>query len=120
MTKRVLLSSQEKDTLRYKLEADLTTKVKEWLDVQRDVAWYKASDRYHKGISDCIINCCGFFIAAELKADDGEPTPHQNLFIKQNVGVGGIGGVCYTLGEVKALVQVAREKNIKMRCTTTK
>lgn len=92
------------------LEDSLTDQVRNWLDVQLDVSWYKASDRYHKGVSDCIICCCGFFIAAELKAEDKISTPHQNLFIASTKRAKGIGGVCYTLHDVKCLIQVARDR----------
>ena len=105
--------------MRYHLEADLTKKVKDWLDLQLDVTWYKASDRFQNGVSDCIICCCGFFVAAELKADDGSATPQQLEFITNVKRAGGIGGICYTLREVKGLVQRARESNSKMLKTTS-
>ena len=107
---RQLSLSQKKDSKRFPLEADLTKIVKEWLDVQPDIAFYKASDRYQKGISDIIACVGGIFVAIELKADDGEATPHQNLFIKYIIKTGGIGGVAYTLKEVKELVIKARER----------
>jgi hypothetical protein len=72
------------------------------------LAFYKASDRYHKGISDFIVCVRGKFVGIELKKDDGVTSPHQLLFIKQIEKAGGIGGVCYTLAEVKALVEKAR------------
>jgi hypothetical protein len=107
-------SNLEKDLLKYPLEATLTEKVKEWLDVQLDISYYKASDRYQKGVSDIIMCVGGIFVAAELKAEDGEPTPHQNLFIRDIVRVEGIGGVCYTLKEVKELVEAARKKKLNL------
>jgi hypothetical protein len=105
MSQRGPLLSDQK---RYAQEATLTAKVKDWLEVQRDVAFYKASDRYHKGISDFILCVNGVFVGAELKKDTGKPSPHQLLFIKQIENAGGVAGVCYTLGEVKALVERAR------------
>jgi hypothetical protein len=96
------------DLKRYSQESTLTNKVKEWLEVQRDIHFYKASDRYHKGISDFILCVRGTFVGVELKKDDGKPSPHQLLFIKQTEQAGGIGGVCYTLADVKALVEKAR------------
>lgn len=107
MSKPVQSSS---DLKRYAQEATLTSKVKAWLEVQPDIAFYKASDRYHKGISDVIICVRGIFVGAELKADDGKPSPHQLLFIKQIQRAGGVAGVCYTLGEVKELVEEARRR----------
>lgn len=87
--------------------------VAKWLNAQPDISWYPAQDRYQKGVSDCIIDCRGYFIAAELKADDGTATPHQNLFIEAHKRVRGIGGVCYTLQDVKKLVQEARDRDNK-------
>lgn len=101
------------DQKSYALEAPLTSKVKEWLLVQPDITFYKASDRYNKGISDVIMCVGGIFVAAELKAQDGVPSSHQKLFIKDVKASNGIAGVCYTLGEVKTLVEEAR----KRRCS---
>lgn len=102
------LSSDQK---RYAQEATLTKKVKEWLEIQSDIHFYKASDRYHKGVSDFILCVGGVFVGVELKADEGTASPHQNLFIKQVRNAGGVAGVCFTLGEVKELVQVARKRH---------
>lgn len=82
--------------------------VKLYLQSQKDVSFYKASDRYHKGISDVICCVNGRFVAIELKADKGKPSAHQLLFLKDIQANGGIGGVCYTLGEVKQLINEAR------------
>ncbi|MNH28600.1 hypothetical protein D3C79_887780 [compost metagenome] len=100
------------DQKRYPLEADLTSKVKDWLDLQRDISYWKASDRYTKGVSDIILCVGGWFVGAELKADDGVPSPQQSLFIREMLKVNGIAGVCYTLGEVKALVEEARQRTV--------
>ena len=107
-TKLKSRSNRVADTLRYAQEATLTKKVKEWLDTQPDVAYYKASDRYQKGVSDFIINVGGVFVLAELKADKGIESPHQKLFIKEMTKPGGIGGFCYCLADVKKLVNAAR------------
>lgn len=107
MTK-VKLSSDQK---RYKQEATLTSRVREWLMFQDDIHFYKASDRYNKGISDFILCVNGVFVGAELKADKGTASPHQELFIKQVKEAGGIAGVCYTLAEVIDLVEEARARS---------
>jgi hypothetical protein len=99
------------DQRKYKDEATLTAKVKAWLEVQPDIAFYKASDRYQKGVSDLIICVQGQFVAAELKDDEGVASAHQKLFIKSILFQGGgIAGVCQTLGEVKDLVDKARQR----------
>lgn len=102
----------------YVLEAQLTDKVREWLDLQFDVSWYKASERFINGVSDCIICVRGLYVAAELKAEDGKPTPQQILFIKDIKRAGGIADVCYTLGDVKKLIQEARNRSNLLSTTS--
>ena len=94
---------------RYRLEADLTKNAKKWLDLQDDLTYMKISDRFNKGISDILCCVNGIFVAVELKADDGHASPHQELFIKDIKKHGGIGGVCYTIMDVIALVVEARQ-----------
>lgn len=89
----------------YKQEATLTRKTKAWLDKQEGLFYYKASDRYQKGVSDFIICYRGKFLALELKAENGKASPHQKLFIKEVEEAGGRGAVCYTLDEVRAFVK---------------
>ena len=100
-----------KDMYTYSLESSLTTKVKKWLGEQPDVFFYKASDRYQKGVSDIIACVGGTFVAMELKAKNGTATPHQKLFIAEVIKAGGIAGECFTLHEVKVLVAKARRRN---------
>jgi hypothetical protein len=96
------------DNVKYKLEADLTEVVKSWLDTQNDLCYTKISDRFKKGISDILMCVRGIFVATELKAENNTPSPHQKFFIKSVINAGGIGGTCYTLGQVKVLVDEAR------------
>lgn len=96
------------DQKHYALEAPLTKAVKEYLELEPDIHFYKASDRYHSGVSDIIACVKGWLVVIELKADNYKPTAEQKLFIKQVEKAGGIGGVCYTLGDVKLLIERAR------------
>lgn len=98
------------DHKKYALEAPLTAKVKGWLELQTDIAFYKASDRYNKGVSDLVLCVGGVFCAIELKAEYNEMSAHQKLFIKQIRAAGGVAGDAYTLAEVKSLVEEARCK----------
>lgn len=107
MTMEKKLQSKNDQTT-YTLEASLTKKVKEYLELQPDVLFYKCSDRYHKGISDIIACVRGRFVAIELKKAGGITSPHQKLFIKQTINAGGIAGVCDTVGQVKDLLEQAR------------
>lgn len=49
----------------------------------------------------------GRFIAAELKADKGVITPHQELFIDEVKRVGAVGGICYTIQDTIDLINEA-------------
>lgn len=93
---------------RYATEAPLTTKVKKFLQSQEDVFFWKASERFVNGVSDIIVCCNGIFVAVELKADKGKPSPHQLLFIKNVRKAGGVGGVCYCVHDVHLLLEEAR------------
>jgi hypothetical protein len=89
----------------YEHEADLTKAVKAWLtDLKKSgerIHFWKASDRYHPGISDIL--CCykGKFLAIELKAEDGEPSVHQLQFLKEIALAGGEVLVCRTISELE-------------------
>lgn len=98
------------DLKRHPLEDTLTAAVKGWLECQFDVAFYKASDRYNKGVSDFVVCVQGIMVCVELKADDGVISAHQKAFIKQFSEASAVAGVCYTLAEVKALVNEARRR----------
>lgn len=67
-------------------------------------------DRYNKGYSDLFICVNGIFVVAELKDDQGTPTPHQLLFIKQMKACGAIGGVCRTIRDVATLIEQAKRR----------
>lgn len=94
----------------YKTENKLTEVVKAYLLGQSDIYFYKASDRYKKGVSDFIACVKGIFVGIELKADYNEASAHQELFIEGVKRVGGVAGTCYTLQEVIDLVEQARKK----------
>lgn len=98
---------QKHDT-RYATEDKLTTEVKKYLQTQKDVFFFKSSERFIKGVSDVLCCCNGVFVAAELKADKGKPSPHQLLFIQKVQAAGGVGGVCYSVADVITLLESAR------------
>ncbi len=101
-------------TKRYKLEATLTDHVKDYLTVQPDVHFWKASDRFVNGIPDIVACVGGIFVAAELKADNGTPTAQQELFILKTIRAGGVGGVCWCLQDVIDLIEEARRRARKL------
>lgn len=94
---------------RYALEADLTTKVNDYLDLQLDLFYFKVSDSFNKGISDILACVRGIFVAIELKADDGTASIHQVVFIEKTIAAGGVGGICYCVHDVQILIRKARE-----------
>lgn len=101
---------QNQSTKTYAQEATLTKKVKDYLNAQSDTFYFKSSERFIKGVSDILACCNGIFVAIELKAEKGTPSPHQLLFIKSVQATGGIGGVCYSVADVENLLKIARNK----------
>lgn len=89
-------------------EAKLTADVQKYLKMQKDTWFYKASDRYTSGIPDIIACVNGQFVAIELKGDGYHPTAVQTMKIGKIVNSSGIAGVCYSLEDVKNLVEQAR------------
>ncbi|MNG92707.1 VRR-NUC domain protein [compost metagenome] len=96
-------SSQE-----VKSEAKLTTQVRNYLRAQKDVFFYKASDRYTQGIPDIIVCVQGRFVGIELKRTSGKPSANQLLKIKKINEAGGISDICYSLNDAIALINKAR------------
>lgn len=94
----------------YALEADLLEKVLKWLAPQRrdGIKVIRICDRYAKGYSDLFICVQGWFVVAELKAKNGEATPHQTIFIEEMQSVGAIGGECKSIADVAKLIQEAK------------
>lgn len=101
----------------YSDEADLLKDVKDWLEPQRrdGIKLVPIRDRYARGYSDLFICVMGQFVVAELKDDIGKPSKHQELFIKEMIEAGAIGGVCRSVKDVADLVEQAKER-VNARC----
>ena len=99
-------------TQMYSDEAKLLSEVKKWIEPQfRDgIKLIPIRDRYAKGYSDLFICVRGQFVVAELKDDEGTPSPHQEQFIEDMIACGAIGGVCRTVAEVAELVEAAKRR----------
>jgi hypothetical protein len=93
----------------YSEESVLLKKVIEWLEPQKrdGIKVMRIVDRYTKGYSDLFICARGRFVVAELKDNTGTATPHQELFIKDVIACGGIGGVCRSIKDVSDLIDKA-------------
>ncbi len=65
---------------------------------------YKTCDRFTVGIPDLIMCINGKFIAIELKVGYNKPTPMQIRNIKKIKAAGGIAACCWTLDEVKEVL----------------
>jgi hypothetical protein len=91
----------------YSEESALLRKVIEWLEPQQrnGIKVLRICDRYHKGYSDLFISVQGWFVCAELKDDEGQPTIHQIRFIEEMQKTGAVAGVCRTVAEVAQLVE---------------
>lgn len=96
----------------YAEEATLLRKCIEWLEPQRreGIKVIRICDRYAKGYSDLFICAQGQFIVAELKADTGTSTPHQDLFIEEMLEAGATGGICRSVKDVSDLIDAALNK----------
>ena len=96
----------------YKEEAELLKKTIEWLEPQRrdGIKVLRICDRYAKGYADLFICVRGIFVCAELKDDKGTASPHQKEFLKDMAMAGAICGVCRTVKEVAALVDIAKRR----------
>ena len=99
----------------FKEEATLLSECLKWLAPQeRDgVKVLRICDRYQKGYSDLFICVHGTFVVAELKDDEGQPTPHQLQFIQEMMRCGAIGGVCKTVEDVARLVDLAKRHCVR-------
>lgn len=78
-------------------EKQFENKVKEYL--KNKGCWllkYWGGGGYtKKGIPDLLVCCNGYFLAIELKAEDGKPSELQEHTIKQILNAGGISMVLY-------------------------
>lgn len=74
-------------------------KVKKFLDQQGCYYIKTHGDRFSKvGTPDLIINCNGFFLGVELKAEKGKPSELQKHHIQLIKNAGGIGLILYPSG----------------------
>lgn len=95
----------------YSEESVLLSKVMEWLAPQRRdrIEAIRICDRYAKGYSDVFICVHGVLVLAELKDDEGKPTPHQIQFLEKMCAAGAIGGICRSVKDVADLVEQAKK-----------
>jgi hypothetical protein len=98
----------------YKEEAELLSKVMEWLaPLERaKVKAIRVCDRYNKGYSDVFICANGVLVLAELKASDGIASQHQIEFINDMTKCGAVGGFCKSVRDVADLIEEADRKRI--------
>ena len=97
------------DSRVYTDEAALLKAVIRWLEPQqRDgIKVIRVCDRYRSGYSDLFICARGRFVVAELKDDTGTATPHQEIFIKEMIAAGAVGGICRSVKDVADLIEKA-------------
>ena len=80
---------------------------------------WKASDRFHPGVSDFIGCYYGTFVGIELKAAGGTATHLQLMFIVDIVAAGGFGMVCSTMGQVKGFLAHIKKETMYRLCVNT-
>lgn len=100
-------TEEEWEQHQFPREAKLQAYVMKRLKQLPDCHFFKVADRYTSGISDIIGVCKGRFVAIELKIKGNYPTPLQRAFIEKVSQCGGVAGVAYTWGEVKAILRKA-------------
>lgn len=95
---------------RWPKEAYFQARVMKELRQLPNVTALKVIQATDSGVSDILCCVNGRFVAIELKADKGKPTPLQLLFLSKVTKAGGIARVCYTWGDVvTALVGASLE-----------
>ena len=115
-----MVASQEKRKRTagtYRLEKDLVKDTLAMLGEMGIFAWRNNSGGLKRdkgfvrfgltGSADIlgVISPSGKFLAVECKARLGKPTPAQERFIEQIRSAGGIAGVCWTLDDVRNLIE---------------
>ncbi len=100
---------KQPSSIKYTEEAMLLKKVIEWLEPQRcnGIKVIRICDRYSIGYSDLFICAKGRFVVAELKSATGKPSVHQEIFIKEMIAAGAVGGICRTVKDVQDLIDKA-------------
>lgn len=75
-------------------EKQFEEKVKEYLTSKGCYFVKTHGDRFSKvGVPDLIVSCNGYFIGAELKAENGKPTELQLYHLRSIIDSGGYGMV---------------------------
>lgn len=90
--------------LAYDYEADFLKETKTLLSMLEKCKVVREAAATINGTADLLACYRGRFIALELKAEDGTPTPHQLKFIADVIDAGGLGAVCTTVREVITLM----------------
>ena len=78
-----------------------------------DVLILMVEDRYNKGYVDCWGSAFGVPVAIELKVGNNKPTKLQEDMLLNFERAGAIVGVAYTWGDVKRIIEKARQASQK-------
>lgn len=107
------------DNSEFPTEALITTRVTAYLKTLPYWTGWKASDRFHPGVSDFIGCYYGTFVGIELKSATGQPTALQLQFIVNTIAMGGFGTVCSTMGQVKGFLAHVKKMTMFRLCVET-
>ena len=108
--KRASSLSSQRMHQQYETEAELLSKATAWLRPQESlgVKTLRICDMYHKGYSDLFLCVNGVFVVVELKDNTGKASLHQEVFIKDMINAGAVGGVCRSLQDIANLIERAK------------
>ena len=107
------------DNSEFPKESLITTRTTDYLKELRGWSGWKASDRFHPGVSDFIGCYFGTFVGIELKAEKGTATAMQTSFIVDVIANGGYGMVCSTMGQVKGFLAHVKKQTMVRLCVST-
>lgn len=100
--------------LEAKLQEFITKRIKEYRKNNgKHIMMFKASDRYHSGISDLILCVCGEFVAVELKISNNKPTELQKQFLNDVNDAKGVAGVAWNWKDFKDIINPVLERHDK-------
>lgn len=87
-------------TRKYLKEHTFLKKAKEFIRMFDNCVIIRESEPDKSGIADLLLCYNGRFIACELKAMDGVPSPQQLKFIEKVKQAGGLAAVCENLEDI--------------------
>ena len=96
-------------TRKYLKEGTFLKKAKQFVEMFEDCVVIRESDPNRSGTADLLLCYNGRFIACELKAMDGVPSPQQLKFVEKVKKAGGLAEVCECLNDIWSLLKLTAQ-----------